>query len=606
MDAAEQKRRLGALRADLERRGLAAYVIPTSDEYMLEYAPPCSERLAWLSGFTGSVGIAVVSRERAALFVDGRYTGQARRQALAEHWEHRHATLEPPATWLEQVVTEGERVGYDPRVHTPSSLGVLRASLERMGVSLAPVDVNLVDVAWANRPGEPDAAVRLYPEQLAGESSHQKRIRMAAELEREGLDALLVSAPDSLAWLLNIRGGDLAHTPFALGRAILRRDATLRLFMRSSKLGPEVLGFFHSQGSGVVSVAEPTELLAELGSLAGQRVRVDQANASEWLIENLKAQGARLDIGPDPCTLAKAQKTPEELAGIRAAHLRDGLAVLRFLAWLERTAPGGETELSVADKLAELRALDSEYRGPSFHTISAFGPNAALPHYRASEESALRLADGNVYLVDSGGQYLDGTTDITRVSVIGTPSEEMRRRYTQVLKGHVALARARFPVGTTGSQLDPFARQFLWQDGVDYDHGTGHGVGCYLSVHEGPHNVSKRPSDVPLRPGMIVSNEPGYYKPGEFGIRIENLVAVALSTPQPAQAEKATLGFETLTVVPYERRLIELSLLTTEEQAWIDAYHARVRELLGELLSATDRAAGVEAFLAAKTAPLRD
>jgi Xaa-Pro aminopeptidase len=335
-------------------------------------------------------------------------------------------------------------------------------------------------------------------------------------------------------------------------------------------------------------------------------VRVDQANASEWLIESLKAQGALPDIGPDPCTLAKAQKTPEELAGIRAAHLRDGLAVLRFLAWLERTAPGGETEWSAADKLAELRAMDGEYRGPSFNTISAFGPNAALPHYRASPESALPLADGNLYLVDSGGQYLDGTTDITRVSVIGAPSDEMRRRYTQVLQGHVALARARFPLGTTGSQLDPFARQFLWRDGVDYDHGTGHGVGCYLSVHEGPHNVSKRPSDVALQPGMIVSNEPGYYKPGEFGIRIENLVAVVLSTPQPTRAEKATLELETLTLVPYERRLIELSLLTAEERAWVDAYHARVRESLGPRLTAADRAAGVDAFLAAKTAPLGD
>jgi Xaa-Pro aminopeptidase len=606
MDATEQKRRLDALRADLERRDLAAYVIPSSDEYMLEYAPPCGERLAWLTGFTGSVGTAVISRERAALFVDGRYTVQAQRQALTEHWEHRHLTLEPPSAWLEQIVLAGERVGYDPRVHTPSSLSGLRASLERAGVSLTPVAGNLVDAAWADRPREPNSAVQLYPEQLAGESSRQKRERMAAELGREGLDALLVSAPDSLAWLLNIRGSDLAHTPFALGRAVLRRDATLRLYMSSAKLGPEVLAAFRAQGPGAISVAEPGELLAELRSLTGQRVRVDQANASEWLHESLKAEGAQLDIGPDPCTLAKAQKTPEELAGIRSAHLRDGLAVLRFLAWLEQTAPGGETEWSVADKLAELRALDVEYRGPSFNTISAFGPNAALPHYRASKDSALPLAPGNLYLVDSGGQYLDGTTDITRVSVIGAPSGEMRRRYTQVLKGHVALARARFPVGTTGSQLDPFARQFLWQDGVDYDHGTGHGVGCYLSVHEGPHNVSKRPSDVALRPGMIVSNEPGYYKPGEFGIRIENLVAVALSTPQPAQAEKVTLGFETLTVVPYERRLIELGLLTAEERAWIDAYHARVRESLGPLLAQRDQAAGVDAFLAAKTAPLGD
>jgi Xaa-Pro aminopeptidase len=422
---------------------------------------------------------------------------------------------------------------------------------------------------------------------------------MAAQLKSAGVQSLVISAPESLAWLLNIRGGDLANTPLPLGRAVLRGDATLSLYMDSRKLGPAVLEYFANEGVGVISVAEPSEFVKALLGLGQQRVRVDRASASQWLIEVLESVGASVDIGPDPCTLAKACKTPSEQAAIRAAHLRDGAAVLRFLAWLDRTAPGGHTEWTAAAKLADLRAGGERYRGPSFDTISAFGPSSALPHYRASEASALPLAEGNLYLVDSGGQYLDGTTDITRVTVIGSPTAEMRRRYTQVLKGHIALARAQFPAGTTGSQLDPFARQFLWQDGVDFDHGTGHGVGCYLGVHEGPHGISKRPSDVPLEPGMVVSNEPGYYKPGSFGIRIENLVLVIELQPQPAGAEKATLGFETLSVAPYERRLIDAALLTPEERSWVDAYHTRVRQLLTPLVEAE-----AAEFLATATAPL--
>jgi Xaa-Pro aminopeptidase len=605
LDATEQERRLGALRAQLSGRDLAAYIVPTSDEYLLEYAPPCSQRLAWLTGFSGSAGLAVVARERAALFVDGRYTLQAKTQTHCSRWEHRHVTAEPPGPWLEQTVARGERVGYDARIHTPASLKGVRASLEKVGAILTPVEGNLVDACWSDRPPEPAAPAQVYPEALAGESSARKRARMAAELVSEGNDALLVSAPDCLAWLLNIRGGDLANTPFALGHAILNHDATLKLYMDGVKLGPELRAYFSAQGDGVISVAEHSELAPALASLKGRRVRVDQASASDWFIERLRALGAHVDIGPDPCTLAKAQKTPQELSAIRSAHVRDGAAVLRFLSWLDRRAPGGETEWTVANKLAELRAADPAYRGPSFNTISAFGPSSALPHYRAAEDTALQLGEG-LYLVDSGGQYLEGTTDITRVSVIGAPTQEMRRRYTQVLKGHIALARARFPAGTTGSQLDPFARQFLWQDGVDFDHGTGHGVGCYLSVHEGPHGISKRPSDVPLLPGMIVSNEPGYYKAGEFGIRIENLIAVVEARPQPAGAEKTTLSFETLTLVPYERRLIDVGLLTTEERAWVDVYHAQVREVLSAQLRPEEREAEVAEFLATQTAPLED
>lgn len=598
MDAREQTRRLQALQAELERRGLSAYLVPKSDEYNLEYAPPSSERLAWLTGFTGSAGMAVVRPRSAALFVDGRYTDQARQQAPESLWEHHHLIAEPPASWLERRLARGDRVGYDARIHTPSSLAAIRTAVEGAGASLTAVDGNLVDALWTDRPAEPAAPVELYPEELAGESCKDKRARIAAQLASEKLDALIVSAPDCLAWLLNIRGSDIEHCPFALGHAVLHASARLDLYMDSVKLGG-VLEALLARGAGAVAVFEHAELIGALAQLATRRVRVDRGSASEWLIAELAARGARVDLGADPCTLAKACKNDSELAAIRKAHVRDGVAVLRFLAWFNDVAPGGHDENSVADKLAELRASGENYRGPSFHTISAFGPSAALPHYRASRHSPRPLDNDNLYLVDSGGQYLDGTTDITRVTVIGTPTPEMRRRYTQVLKGHIALASARFPAGTTGSQLDAFARQFLWRDGVDFDHGTGHGVGCYLSVHEGPHGISKRPTDVALRPGMIVSNEPGYYKTGAFGIRIENLVAVIELSPQPDGAERKTLGFTTLTVVPYERRLIDTGALTVEERAFVDDYHAQVRELLLPLVDA-----GVAGYLRAATAPL--
>ena len=596
MEPTENARRLSALRAALEQHGLHGYVVPRSDEHMLEYVPASSERLAWLSGFTGSAGLAVVTRTRAALFVDGRYTEQAAQQTSPELWERQHLLTSPPARWLAEAVPAGERVGYDPRVHTPSSLEALRSALEERQASLVPVDGNLVDALWHDRPALPCAPLELYPERLAGESRESKRERMAAELTRDGDDALIVSAPDCLMWLLNVRGADVKNTPLALARGILHADARARLFVDPAKVGAEVRRALEAGGVAI----EPESSFADaLAGLSGLRVRVDPPSASEWIVERLKSAGANVRAAADPCTLAKACKTPAELAAIRAAHVRDGVALARFMCWFDAVAPGGESELSVADKLAELRAAGEHYRGPSFDTISAFGPSAALPHYRATPEHARALGPDDVYLVDSGGQYLDGTTDITRVLAIGTPSAEVRRRYTQVLKGHVALACARFPAGTTGAQLDPFARQFLWRDGVDFDHGTGHGVGCFLSVHEGPHGISKRPSSVELRPGMVVSNEPGYYKPGAFGIRIENLLAVVEVDPQPAGAERKTLGFETLSLAAYERRLIDTSLLTAEERAWVDGYHAQVRERLTPLLPAD-----VAEHLARATAPL--
>ena len=602
MDGTEHARRLQALREELSNRGLSAYVVPKSDEYMLEYSPPCSERLAWLTGFTGSAGLALVGRERAALFVDGRYTTQALQQTPSALWEHHHVTAAPPAAWLEQAVSKGDRVGYDPHIHTPTSLDALRASAGSAGATLTPVPQNLVDALWTDRPSEPREPVELYPEALAGESSKQKRARMAAQLQSEKIDALIVSAPDSLAWLLNIRGGDVKNVPLALGRAVLRADASLELFIDSRKLGSDVLAVLGAETG--VTRAEPSGWEDALDRLKAARVRVDRNSVSEWIVKRLDAAGARVDVGADPCTLAKACKTPAELRGISAAHVRDGVALVRFLAWFDANTPGEHNEWTLQNKLAEFRAGAQNYRGPSFDTISAFGPSSALPHYRAPEDKPLRLERGNLYLVDSGGQYVDGTTDITRVTVVGAPSPEMVRRYTQVLKGHIALSLARFPAGTTGSQLDPFARQYLWQDGVDFDHGTGHGVGCYLSVHEGPHGISKRPSEVALRPGMVVSNEPGYYKPGAFGIRIENLITVVELSPQPAGAERTTLGFETLTLCPYERRLIDASRLSAEEVAWVDSYHARVQRTLAPLLGEAAGANAASAYLARATAPL--
>jgi Xaa-Pro aminopeptidase len=599
MEAAEQARRLAALRRELARRDLAVYVVPRADEHQLSYVPAGCERLAWISGFTGSAGVALIGRDRAALFVDGRYTLQAHEQTAANTWEHHHLVTAPPEAWLGRTLTNGQRVGYDPRLHTPDGLRGMTAAAERAGAVLCPVEENLVDAIWTDRPPPPRGPVELYPEALAGEARAAKRRRMAEALQKDKVDALVISAPDNLAWLLNLRGHDLAMTPLALGFAILGADETVTLCMAAEKLGPEVRAALAAEGAGAVTVADPSAFDAALAGLGGRRVRVDQATGSAWIVQQLRAAAATVDVGADPCTLAKACKNATELEGIRAAHLRDGVAVVRLLKWIDDTAPGRETEWTVALRAAALRAEGERYRGPSFRTIAAVGPNAAHCHYSLEEARARPLEDGAILLVDSGGQYLDGTTDVTRTVIIGAPTPEMRRRYTQVLKGHLGLGAARFPEDTNGGQLDVLARQHLWWDGVDYDHGTGHGVGCFLSVHEGPHGIAKRPTAVGLRPGMVVSNEPGYYKAGAFGIRIENLVVVQALEPQPPGAERTTLGFETLTLAPYDRRLIEPALLTAAERAAVDDYHTRVRELLSPHLDAA-----VAAFLAVATAPL--
>jgi Xaa-Pro aminopeptidase len=594
--ATDARARLALLRAELARRGLTGFLVPRADEHQGEYVPPSAQRLAWLTGFTGSAGLAVVLADAAAIFVDGRYTLQVRAQVPPDLLEPHHVTQRPPREWLRARLRPGDRLGFDPWLHTVEGAERLEATCAGAGATLVACEDNPVDAVWSDRPEPPRAPVVPHRLELAGRASADKRREVAAALEREGADAAVLTQPDSIAWLLNVRGGDVEHTPLPLAFALAHRDGTVDLFVDPRKLSP---GLADHLGDGV-RVAPPEALgpaLDRLGA-AGRRVQAEPATAAAWLARRLAAAGATLVRGDDPCVLPKACKNPVELAGARAAHQRDGAALCRFLAWLAREAPGGGlTEVSAAARLDACRAEQEAFREPSFPTISGAGPNGAIVHYRATPETDRPLAAGQLYLVDSGGQYLDGTTDVTRTVAIGAPSAEQRDRFTRVLRGHIGLAQARFPEGTTGAQLDALARAPLWDAGLDYDHGTGHGVGSYLGVHEGPQRISKGGHEA-LRAGMIVSNEPGYYKTGEYGIRIESLVAV---TPvgRPAGGEVDLLGFETLTLAPIDLALVEPALLTAAERAWLDAYHARVRQTLAPLVDAE-----TAAWLAAATRPV--
>jgi Xaa-Pro aminopeptidase len=598
--AGDARERLGRLRAELARRGLTGFLVPRADEHQGEYVPPHAQRLAWLTGFTGSAGLAIVLAETAALFVDGRYTLQVRDQVPPDLYEHHHVTGSPPHDWLRKRLARGDRLGYDPWLHTIEGVERLEATCRKAVAELSACETNPVDAVWTDRPGPPLAPVVVHDLAFAGRTSEDKRREIATQLEADEVDAAVLTLPDSLAWLLNVRGGDVAHTPLALGFAVLHRDATVDLFMDPRKLGPAVRDHL---GPGV-RPAPPDALGAALARLGqeGRRVQVDAATAAAWVVQRLAAAGAQVVRAADPCALPKACKNATELAGARAVHQRDGTALCRFLAWLAAEVPGGAlTEVGVAERLDAFRAEEEAFREPSFPTISGAGPNGAIVHYRATAASDRRLEPGQLYLVDSGGQYLDGTTDVTRTVFLGAPglqpTAEQRERFTRVLQGHIALARTRFPAGTTGGQLDVLARAPLWEVGLDYDHGTGHGVGSYLGVHEGPQRIAKGGQGVALRPGMILSNEPGYYKAGAYGIRLESLVVVtAVEVPG---AEGEVLGFETLTLCPIDLQLVEPALLAPAERAWLDAYHARVRATLTPLL---DPAAA--AWLAAATRPL--
>ena len=576
--------RLASLRAELGRRGLDGFVVPSSDEHQGEYIPPGARRLNWLSGFTGSVGVAVVLAGEAALFVDGRYTLQARAQVDTALIAPRHLVEDPPHRWIAAKLQGRQKLGYDPWLHSAEDAERLGAACREAGAELVPCAENPIDAVWRDQPPPPLGPAVPHELRYAGVSAADKRKGLAQSLAEAGVDAAVLTDPASVAWLLNIRGGDVAHTPIALCFAILHADSCLDLFIDSRKPGHGLARHLGDE----VRVRPPHELSGALEALGGEgkAVLADPASAAAWVFGRLAQAGARVVRGTDPCALPKACKNPVELAGARAAQLRDGAALTRFLAWLAANAPGGEVdEITASEVLAQFRAENELFQDLSFDTISGAGPNGAVVHYRVTEQTNRKLEPRSLYLVDSGAQYLDGTTDVTRTVAIAEPGHEERARYTAVLKGHIALATTRFPEGTTGSQLDALARHALWQEGLDYDHGTGHGVGSYLGVHEGPQRISKIANKVALKPGMICSNEPGYYKAGAYGIRIENLVAV-VKAKDMKEAEKPMLAFETLTKAPLDLNLIEPSLLSAAEVAWLDGYHAEVRQALAPLVDA--------------------
>ncbi len=590
--------RLAALRRELAALGVDGVIVPRADEHQGEYVPLYARRLAWLTGFTGSAGLAAVLPDLAALFVDGRYILQAKAEVDPAAFVTHHITQRPPTDWLAANLKAGQRLGFDPWLHTLEDVARLRAACDKAGAQLTALEANPVDRAWTRQPPLPIAPVVPFAAAFAGRSAADKRGELAGRLAAAGVDALVLTLPDSLAWLLNIRGGDVAYAPLPLAFAILQADRRLDLFMDPRKAAPTLAAHLGNE----VRLAPREDFAAALAALKGRRVQADPASAPAWVFDRLGEAGATLIKAADPCQAAKAKKSAVELAGIRAAHLRDGAALTRFLAWFAATvAKGGLTEIAAADKLEEFRSGGEHFRGLSFPTIAGAGGNGAIVHYRASAATDKGIAPGQMFLLDSGAQYLDGTTDVTRTLFAGGgtgPSDEQRAAFTRVLKGHIALAMARFPIGTSGSQLDALARMPLWQAGMDYDHGTGHGVGHYLSVHEGPQRISKLPNRVALEPGMVVSNEPGYYKAGAFGIRIENLVAVKESAAGPDGLPM--LEFETLTLAPIERALIDPALLTDVEAAWLDGYHARVRDTLTPLVDEATRS-----WLAAATSPIR-
>ena len=577
--------RLAALRAELKRRGLDGFIVPRADEYQGEYVPPRAERLAWLTGFTGSAGAAVVLLEKAAIFTDGRYTVQTPEQVDGKAFEYRSLVDEPPPDWIADNLPKGGKLAYDPWMHTASGVEALQSAVAKAGGTLVPCTDNPLDAVWDDQPAPPMGAVSAHPLEHAGETAEAKRERIAEGLRKAGADAAMLTLPESIAWLLNIRGSDVPHTPFPHAYAILGSDAHVDLFIDRGKFTPGLDEWLGNK----VTVRAQAELGPHLKTLKGRKVQVDPATAAAWLFDRLKEAGATIQRANDPVLLPKACKNATELAGTRRAHERDGIALSRFLAWLATEAPKGTVdEIEACRVLEGFRLETGILKDLSFGSISGAGPNAALPHYRVTAKSNRKLRTGEIYLVDSGGQYLDGTTDVTRTIVVGTPTAEMKDRFTRVLKGHIALARARFPEGTTGVQLDTLARMSLWEGGYDYDHGTGHGVGAYLSVHEGPQNISKKQVNVALKPGMIISNEPGYYKVGHYGIRIENLIVV--TEPKDVGGERRMMEFETITLAPIDVNLVEVGMLTDAERRWLNDYHARVREKIAPGLDGSAKA----------------
>lgn len=571
---------LAALRKEMARQKLDAFIVPHADNHQNEYLPANAERLARLSGFTGSAGTAVVFAKHAALFVDGRYTLQARMEADVNLFECLDLN-DKPWNWVSAQIKSGNRVGFDPTLHTPRQIASLRRAIEQSDGELVACDTNPFDVVWHDRPDAPTDIAVPFDTQFAGKDSAEKRTEIAQHLREHHLDACVLSALDSIAWLFNIRGNDLPFTPMTLAFAILYPNSHAEIFIDSRK----VTDALRQHLGPNVKLYDPNTFADALQRLGRNKntVRIDTSTASVWIAATLEASGASIRPGTDPCQLAKAQKNPTEVSGMRNAHERDGVALSRFLAWLDKSDAGTISEIDAADKLDRFRSENELFQGLSFPTISGSGPNGAIVHYRVSNKTNRLLGDGELYLVDSGGHYLDGTTDVTRTIAIGTPNKAMCEHYTRVLKGHIALSSAIFPEGTTGSQLDALARRPLWDVGMDYNHGTGHGVGSFLSVHEGPQRISKINSTIPLMVGMVLSIEPGYYQENAYGIRIENLVTV-VETSMTDQNNKRYFGFEPLTLAPFDLRLVMPQLLGADERDWLNSYHARVKETLSPRL----------------------
>ena len=580
-------RHVPLIRKAMAAHGLDGFLVPHEDEHQNEYLPAANDRLAWATGFTGSAGAAVILKDKAAVFVDGRYALQVRDQVDGGVFEIRDLVEGGVPAYLETALGKGQTVGYDPRLHSPEALDRLRAAAAKAGAALKPVDDNPLDAAWgAERPAQPKAPVSPHALEYAGEASSAKRARVGAGLAEVGADAAVITSPASIAWLFNIRGGDVIRSPLPLSQAILNKDGTARLFLDPDKVSTDLPAWLGNQ----VTLEDPDALAGALGDLKGSAVLLDPSLSSAWYFETLKIAGAQVVRGADPCALPRACKNAVEVEGTKTAHVRDGAALSRFLHWVATEAQTSlPDEVEIVTKLEGFREATGALKDLSFDTIAGAASNGAIVHYRPTQRLNKRVESGSLLLVDSGAQYLDGTTDVTRTVSIGEPSAEMKQRFTLVLKGHLALARVRFPAGTTGSALDILARAALWAKGLDFDHGTGHGVGSYLGVHEGPARIAKMPNTVALRPGMILSNEPGYYKEGAYGIRIENLQVVT----EPAMiegGERPMLGFTTLTMAPMDSRLVDKALLTAEEVDQYNAYHAEVLAKVGPLVPADVRA----------------
>ena len=588
--------RVKALRRLLSTLKIDAVLVPRADEHQGEYVPAYAERLKWLTGFSGSAGVAVVTRKTAALFVDGRYTVQAKTETDTEFFEISDIPRPRLAEWIGDKLSKGQTLGFDPWLHTAAEIARLTKALAARSVKLKPLSRNFIDQLWGkDRPKPPAGLVTAQPIALAGTSPADKIAQVQKQLKNDGQHAVVLTLPDSICWLFNIRGRDVAHNPVVLAFAIVPANGKPELFVSADKIDKAARAHL----SAFCKISAPSDLKIRLAALklTGKRVRLDP-NTAAFALERALGQKS-VSHGSDPCILPKALKTAAEIAGTRAAHVRDGAAMANFLCWLDAAAAGGQLdEITAVKKLEEFRRATSTLQDVSFPSISGSGPNGAIVHYRVTEATNRQMQAGELFLIDSGGQYQDGTTDITRTVAIGEPSSEMRERFTAVLKGHIAIATARFPKGTRGLDLDPFARRALWGQGADFDHGTGHGIGSFLSVHEGPQSISRAGAAV-LAPGMLLSNEPGFYKESAYGIRIENVVLVTEPQTISGGGGRPMMAFETLTLCPIDRRLIDVSLLTVEERDWLDAYHARVHEILADLVDD-----GTRGWLRAATAPL--